>query len=508
MLLLAGIIFVLAVAVVSVVFPPWNFPKNIPTVPFYVTFLPTFFDLDQEDIFARYLKKPMEEYGAVKIYFGSRWNILISRPEYLAQIFKDEDTFAKSGNQKKIPYSVIAAYTGENVISAHGAIWRVFRRTLTPGLQFFDDEPMIKNADTFCEIIKSQIDTATENDTCKSDGNDLKEKPIEKNFKAALVMPELLQKLAMANIAQVVLGFDVGTLSDKNSVIHQALKNVKRQIFRPLFLNFPFLDLLPIPSRTKARKDVEHFRTLLVDEVEHNIVTNYRFEQTSFAVSDLIRTYNREEITRNQLINNIVIMMVAGHENPQLLMTSCLYMLAKSKDDWQVKIRNEVEANTGSLAELPCLNSFIFECVRLYPPLSQIINRETSKTCLLGNNIVIPKGVYVGYNVYGTGRYPAAWGIDANQFMPQRWGDKIENIMNEWRHRKNTCAMSAFHGGRRACLGEKLALNEVRITLAAMLKTFQWQFAPDWVEKMTPAGPLCPLNLKLEFSLRKGHEME
>ncbi|CEP62888.1 putative cytochrome P450 LALA0_S06e06150g [Lachancea lanzarotensis] len=487
---------IILVVIFKVAFPPWDYPRNIPTIPFYVTLLPSIFDFDQEDIFELYLRKPLEEYGAVKLFFGSRWNIVVSRPELMAQVFKDEDTFAKSGNHIKIPYGVISAYTGENVISAHGAIWKCFRKAITPGLQFFDQRPLVKNASIFCGLIERQLrkDERKMSELGDNNGDKLSFAGSE------VVMPELIQRLSLANISEVALGIDIGTLTRENSQLHVKLKNVKSNIFKPLYLNFPMLDLLPIPSRQRARDYVEDFRRCLIKAVRDSMIDNYTFEQTKFASSDLIRSFNRGEITEKQLIDNLVIIVVAGHENPQLLLTTCFYMFAK-EEKWQELVRAEVQGcGQQNLDELPLLNSFIFECIRLYPPLSQIINRCTTKKCMLGKDFLIPKGAYVGYNNISTGRYVAAWGDTVDDFLPERWGDSITDVMSEWRHRKNTCAMSAFHGGRRACLGEKLALMEVRITMAAVLRNFEWSLSPNWVDKVTPAGPLCPAGLKLCFS--------
>lgn len=472
-----------------------------------MTFLATIWDLDQEDIFNLYLREPLEKYGAVKLYFGSRWNIVVSRPEFLAQMFKDEDTFAKSGNHKKIPYGVIAAYTGENVISAHGAIWKTFRRAITPGLQLFDHTPLVKNADLFCSLISKRL-TKSGSSSIGGSTSSLDEKESWQFPTAAsgtLLMSELIQRLSLANISEVALGLDIGTLTEESPELHLKLKNVKSHIFKSLYLNFPLLDKLPIPSRQRARGYVEDFRRCLMKAVEMNLLNNYTFEQTSFSSSDLIRSYNREEISKKQLIDNIVIIMVAGHENPQLLLTTCFYMFGKNRK-WQDLVREEVQGcGIENLNDLPLLNSFIFECIRMYPPLSQIINRCTTKKCVLGTDIVLPENVYLGYNVYSTGRYKSAWGDNADCFIPERWGNNIEEITKEWRHRKNTCAMAAFHGGRRACLGEKLALMEVRIAMAAVLKNFEWTLAASWVDKVTPAGPLCPAGLEIEISELSKH---
>ena len=77
-----------------------------------VVLLPFFSDVDQEDTFKNYIREPLLKHGAVKIFFGAQWNILFQRPEYLGEIFRGEDVFQKSGNQKKIPHSVLAEFLG------------------------------------------------------------------------------------------------------------------------------------------------------------------------------------------------------------------------------------------------------------------------------------------------------------------------------------------------------------------------------------------------------------
>jgi len=93
---------------------PPKYPLNIPAIPFWVVLIPFFKDVDQSDIFKKYIEKPLRTHGAVKLFFGAQWNIVVHRPCYLAEIFKDEDLFQKSGNQKKIPHSVLAAFLGKH----------------------------------------------------------------------------------------------------------------------------------------------------------------------------------------------------------------------------------------------------------------------------------------------------------------------------------------------------------------------------------------------------------
>ena len=471
---------------IKILIPPLNFPRNIPTIPFYVIFLPTILKIDQVELFELYLKEPLEKYGAVKIFFGSRWNILVSRPEFLVQVFRNDSPFAKSGNQKKIPYSVIAAYTGDNIISAHGVVWKTYRGVMTPGLQHFDKMPLQKNAVLFCNLVAKMV--------VNNGGK-----------RNAISVGPLLQRLALDNVSQVLLGFDFGTLTQEKVPLHDHLLQIKRQIFSPFFLTFPFFDRLYLPTRMKAFKDVGNFRRLLVEKVQERLVDTNQFESTKFVSSDLIRAHNDKILDYKQLTDNIVILLVAGHENPQLLLTTLFYLLALYPETWQKQIWEETRqiSDIKQLDELPLLNSFIFEGVRFYPPLNIIVNRKTTRTCRIGRDIVIPKGAYVGYINYATSHSKRSWGESADAFDPRRWGDDIGSIMKKWKLSKASCTTASFHGGNRACLGEKLALIEMRVTLAEVLKRFKLRLPRNKPIKMTPAGPLCPFNLELEFIERE-----
>ena len=155
-------------------------------------------------------------------------------------------------------------------------------------------------------------------------------------------------------------------------------------------------------------------------------------------------------------------------------------------------MREEVEAlgdgdpEYTALQKLPILTSVIYETLRMYPPISQLINRRTTEDILLGNAVPIPSGTYIGYNAYATGRDPNYWGNDADVFRPERWGTKIEDINTTYRLANVKGGFIAFHGGRRACLGQKFALFEAKITLAVLLRQLEWKIDSSWPRRMTP----------------------
>ena len=137
---------------------------------------------------------------------------------------------------------------------------------------------------------------------------------------------------------------------------------------------------------------------------------------------------------------------------------------------------------------LPYLTATILECLRLLPPISQLINRYVAEPACLGGSIHIPRGTYIGYNSYATNRDPVTWGPDANDFRPERWGSTHEQISKNYQSAKARAEFISFHSGSRACLGEKFALLQMRITLFVLASAFRWDLDPEWKDRMTPVS--------------------
>ncbi|KAK4184973.1 cytochrome P450-DIT2 [Podospora australis] len=482
---------------ITVLRPP-SHPQNIPAIPFWVALLPFFKRVDQSEIFACYLQEPLRKHGAVKLFFGARWNVLVHRPAYLAEIFREEDLYQKSGNQKKIPHSVIASYLGDNIISAHGEVWKGYKAVVKPGLQRndFDVGRLSKNAETFCQLL-------TEAQGKAGDGG-------------GVAVQDLLQRYSVANCSEVVLQTDFDALSSPNASINLLQTAVKLEIFKPIFLNFPILDRLPFPSRQRARETVNKFRQELrrglVDSHRHNDGLHVTLIEKGGGLGRrMLDARESGKWSEKQLLDNLAVAFVAGQENPQLCLISTLYLLAKHS--WaQARLHDEISTlgddcalrqNQEALAtKLPFLTSVIYESLRLFPPIGQLVNRKTADHALLGGSIMIPRNTYVGYNCYSTNRDPSAWGPTADMFDPSRWGTDTATIQKQYRQRRMKAEFISFHGGRRACLGERFAMLELRVTLVTLVRTFTWVLDPSWVDRKTPAGPLYPWALRLVFTRR------
>ncbi|ERF73021.1 hypothetical protein EPUS_07115 [Endocarpon pusillum Z07020] len=487
-----GVVGALAILLYRLLRIPSNLPKNIPAVPIYISLLGLWSDMGQDEIYDRWLRQPLEKYGAVKIWFAGRWNLLVTRPEYLSDMLKHEDVFAKAGSQKKIPWSVISSLVGDNIINSHGDDWKLYTSVMKPGLQKtnFDSKPILDKSRRFVDILLN-----TQKDIGANNG--------------FLVNP-IIQRFAIAAMGESFLDIDFECLERPNARIEVLQSIIKRTIFKPLYFNFPVLDMYPyiFRSRRRAFAIMKEFEDLLYDLVRNRPRKLLRKEpvkpEDELVVHMMERALDEGIINEQQFRANLKIVFLTAHENTQQLLNSMFWQLG-SDQTIQDKLRAEVLATgvtnptSETLNKLPYLTSLICELLRVYPPVSQLINRVSLEPYVLGGEINIPKGTWVGWNAPGVQSSEAAWGKTARQFIPERWGDKPEEIMAKARRETVKGRYIAFNAYNRKCLGQGYALLEMKMVLFELVRRVKWTVDPQYRLKLTSGGILAPLGCKIRF---------
>lgn len=129
------------------------------------------------------------------------------------------------------------------------------------------------------------------------------------------------------------------------------------------------------------------------------------------------------------------------------------------------------------------LTMVINESLRLYPPVTTI-SREVLKDMKFGN-INVPKGVNIWSSVTKLHTDPEVWGLDSYQFKPERFANGITGAC------KFPHFYVPFGVGPRICLGQNLALMELKILIANILSEFSFSISPTYIQ-----SPV--LNLVLE----------
>ncbi|KAH0551094.1 hypothetical protein GP486_007558 [Trichoglossum hirsutum] len=479
--------------------PPRLFPKNIPTIPFYVAFLNLLFDMSQDEIYDRYFKVPLRRYGAVKVWASGNWSVLVQKPELLMEMFKDEDLYVKAGLNKRIPWTVLGHLVGDNIINAHGETWRSYTGIMKLGIH-----RRVLDVGLLHRINSRTVELLLD---------EQRRSPRE----CVLVNP-FLQRWAIACLGQSFLDIDfkvkrpyvfyiravtliwciAQTLENPNTRINQLQTTIKRTIFKAPYFHFPILDYLPIPSRVRAFRIVQEFEELLFD-LTRGRPKSKRSTEDHQLIDLMERALKEGKWSERNFRDNLKIIFIAGHENPQQIMNSALWALGKHQDV-QCRLRAEVLGSgidypmLDAVNDLPYLTAVCYEVLRLYPPLSQLINRQVKigQDACLGGSICIPGGTYVGWTAVGTQRDPETWGPTAAEFIPSRWGTQLDEIQATYRRRSSKGHFIAFNAGRRKCLGKEFALVEMKLLLFELVRSVEWDVDPRYSLKLTPVGNLNP----------------
>jgi cytochrome P450 len=190
-----------------------------------------------------------------------------------------------------------------------------------------------------------------------------------------------------------------------------------------------------------------------------------------------------------QLINEILTLIVAGHETTASTLNWTWYLISQHPDV-EERLSNELN-NLTNLPELEDLPKFpysrqiIEEAMRLYPA-GWLMTRKALRDDRLGDYFV-PAGTEIYVSPYFIQRHPDLW-ENPDRFNPDRFGP--DNSKS--RHR---LAMIPFSAGPRNCIGESLARLEMQIHLLIIAKCLRLRYVQS-----------RPLELDAGVNLRNKHD--
>lgn len=114
----------------------------------------------------------------------------------------------------------------------------------------------------------------------------------------------------------------------------------------------------------------------------------------------------------------------------------------------------------------------IHESLRLYPPVA-VVSREAFKDMKFGD-ILVPKGVNIWTMAMALHTDPENWGADAYTFKPSRFANGITGAC------KVPQLYMPFGVGPRVCLGQNLAMVELKVLISLLLSNFSFSLSPNY----------------------------
>jgi cytochrome P450 len=213
-----------------------------------------------------------------------------------------------------------------------------------------------------------------------------------------------------------------------------------------------------------------------LDEIVYGIIRERRAGgMGDDLLSDLLRAQDVDGsfMTDQQLRDEVMTMLLAGHETTALALSWAWFLLATHPEE-QAKLHAELDRVLAGRApaaadvpQLSCTNNVVRETIRLYPP-AWIISRRAAETVEIGGYVVPAKSNII-VSPWVTHRDPRFF-ANPTAFVPERWSGNQEQALPKF-------AYFPFGGGPRMCIGQSFALMEAAVLLAAVAQRFHVSLA-------------------------------
>lgn len=173
---------------------------------------------------------------------------------------------------------------------------------------------------------------------------------------------------------------------------------------------------------------------------------------------------------------DLVTLFLAGVETTGLALTWALYEVARHpavRRRLEAELAGELGGRTPTLADLANLEytrMVVDETLRMHPSVWQFPREAVEDDVVAGHHL--PAGTPVFVSVYGAHHNPRQW-ADPEAFDPERFRPGAEGAPKE------RGAYLPFGAGRRQCIGKKLGLAVLQLTVAAAVQRFRLSLAGD-----------------------------
>ena len=405
---------------------------------------------------------------------------VLLHPQHVEQVL-----LGKNGNfVKGITSGANPELFGNGLLTSDGDFWRRQRRLTNPA---FHRESLARYAEITVEEAARLMETWKPGET-RNIHNDM-----------------------MYVTLRIVLRSLFGTeLGDTIRVIEPALEAI--MVSSSGFNSIAFFLRVPTPARKMHFLAVQKLNEIVFTliargreklKAQGSATNGERSPAPSGGAKDLLmllltaRDDDGNSMSDQQLRDEVITLLLAGHETTALNLSWTWYLLAEHPEV-EAKLHAELDAMLGgrapSAADLPKLqytDKVIRETLRLYPPAWRIF-RRTEEPLKVGE-YTLPAGANIVLSQWVTQRDPR-WFSEPERFNPDRWSEEATAKLPRF-------AYFPFGGGLRVCIGAGFAMMEATLLLATIAQRFRMRLAPNQNIKPLASITLRPKNgirVKLE----------
>ena len=414
--------------------------------------------------------KNFEKYGdSFSVSLGRNRKIMLTRDPLIVKhiLQKNHKNYFKS----KIQTKYLTKYLGFGLLTSNGEQWLKQRRLIQPAFHKQKMEQLIA-------LMQHTIQTKLEH--------------IE-TTKAVAVFP------LMNTVAFNVIAKSLFSDSEQNETLSRLQKIIEQiQVFLVKEVRLPHKGWwFKLSGQVRHHKNLsEESRSILRTIVKERQQSNVRQDDLLDMLLSTRYEDTGEAMSMKQLIDEISILFVAGHETTANAMTFTLFLLAKHPEiyskvhDEITKVENETKHTIEQLGKLTYTRACIDEAMRLYPP-AWITDRENYEDDTIGD-FHIRKNTLIGVSFYELHRHPEYW-EHPNKFIPERFlGDNKKKTAGHY---------YPFGAGPRMCIGLGFAIYEMVLTISYIAKRYYLSTTQKEVQ-LNPLITLKPLDVTILFKER------
>lgn len=377
---------------------------------------------------------------------GKRWHMILD-PDALRRVLRDRvEDYPKSDVTKLI----LGPGIGRSMFIAEGQEWLWQRRTAAPVFSH-------RNVANLGPVMTAAAERASDRFAAATG-------------RAADAFDEMVTA-TFEVISDVT--FSGGNAFDRDAV-HRAIDAYISQTAKVSFFDIIGAPTwVPRPSRLFAGPGLRDMKRVADDAIAR------RRSAGSPGIPDLLDLLMAGEdpksgrrMTDEELRDNLLTFIVAGHETTALTLAWALYLCAFDPAV-QDRARAEAQSLIGTRAataedvpRLPYIRQVIDETLRLYPPAAFLSRTAKAADELCGREV--RRGDTVILPIYALHRHKKLW-TDPDSFDPERFAPG---------HQTDRFAFLPFGDGPRICIGANFAVQEAVIILATLLARFRFSAIP------------------------------
>ncbi|MDG2459878.1 MAG: cytochrome P450 [Luminiphilus sp.] len=383
--------------------------------------------------------------------YSRRSTVLFNEPEAVREIMRDaEGVFPKSD----LMVNALEHLIGDSIFVTDGARWKRQRAMIDPAFSH------MRISHAFGAM------QAAVNDHIKS----LAEKAASEDaFSLDLAMSHLTADIICRTVFSTPLqsGVAVDVFEDFTLFERSAVQvDVLRLIFKPAWSDIP----QPAEVLAACERIRRHLGALVDTHLEHAD----GFDDIASSVIAARDRDTGEPFSREELIDQLGVFFLAGHETTASALTWAFYMLA-DQPQWLKRLRDEIDRVVGEAPvtfehtrQLPLVKAFFKETLRLYPPITFMPRVALRKATVAGRRL--KKGALVMIAPWTLQRH-SKWWRDPHAFQPERFLPEQESTLVQG-------AYIPFGQGPHTCVGAGFAQTESVLILAELVRRFDWWLSP------------------------------